>query len=100
MTDTVHDNPARHRFELDANGDIAFAAYRRDGDILTVNHTEVPIRLRGQGVGARLVKGVLDIARAEGLTVVPRCSFVSAYIQRHPAYADLLGQPFEKRPAH
>ncbi len=91
MTDTVRDNPARHRFELDADGDIAFASYRRAGDVLTIDHTEVPVRLRGHGVGARLVKGVLDIARAEKLTVVSRCSYVSAYIKRHPDYADLLG---------
>jgi uncharacterized protein len=90
MTDTVRDNPARHRFELDADGDIAFASYRRDGDVLTINHTEVPVHLRGRGIAARLVKGVLDIARAEKLTVVPRCSYVSAYIKRHPDYGDLL----------
>lgn len=91
MTDTVRDNPARHRFELDADGDIAFAAYRRDGNMLTVTHTKVPKRLEGRGIGSRLVAGLLDIARAEGLTVVPHCSFVSAYIERHPTYADLLG---------
>ncbi len=84
------DNPTRHRFELDVEGDIAFSNYHRDGGVLTVTHTEVPNRLRGRGVGAQLVKGVLDAARAERLTVVPRCSFVKAYIDRHPAYADLL----------
>jgi hypothetical protein len=91
MTDSVRDNPARHRFELEADGDIAFASYRRDGSVLTVNHTEVPKRLEGRGIGSRLVKGVLDIARAQGLIVVPHCSFVRAYIKRNPAYADLLG---------
>ena len=93
MTDAVRDNPARHRFELDADGDIAFANYRRDGSVLTVMHTEVPKRLEGHGIGSRLVAGALDIARAQGLTVVPRCSFVKAYIKRHPAYADLLAGP-------
>ncbi len=91
MPDTVRDNPARHRFELDADGDIAFASYVRDDGVLTINHTEVPVRLRGRGLGARLVKGVLDIARAEKLTVVPRCSYVSAFIRRYPDYSDVLG---------
>lgn len=90
MTATVRDNPARHRFELDVDGDIAFANYRRDGEVLTIMHTEVPKRLEGRGVGSKLVAGVLDIARAEGLKVVPRCSFVAAYIKRHPEHADLL----------
>ena len=56
-------------------------------------HTEVPKRLEGRGIGSQLVAGALDIARAQGLTVVPRCSFVKAYIKRHPAYADLLAGP-------
>ena len=91
MADTVRDNPDRHRFELDADGEIAFANYRRDGSVLTVMHTEVPKQLEGRGIGSRLVAGILEIARAEGLTVVPRCSFVKAYIKRHPQHADLLG---------
>ena len=90
MADTVRDNPARHRFELDAGGEIAFASYRRDGQVLTISHTEVPRRLEGRGIGSRLVAGVLDIARTQRMTVVPRCSFVRAYIARHPQYADLL----------
>lgn len=91
MTNAVRDNPARHRFELDVEGETAFASYRRDGTVLTIMHTEVPKHLEGRGIGSRLVRGVLDIARAQGLTVVPRCSFVKAYIRRHPKDADLLG---------
>jgi uncharacterized protein len=90
MADAVRDNPSRHRFELAVEGGIAFANYHRDGGVLTVMHTEVPRHLEGRGIGSRLVAGVLDIAREQGLTVVPRCSFVRAYIKRHPQYADLV----------
>ncbi len=90
MSDTVRDNIARHRFELDVEDGIAFANYRRDGNVLTLTHTEVPKHLEGRGIGSRLVAVVLDIARTQGLTVVPRCSFVTAYIKRHPQYAGLV----------
>ena len=40
--------------------------------------------------GANLVRGVLDSIRAEGVTVVPGCEFVAAYMERHPEYRDLL----------
>ena len=93
MTDVVRDNPIRHRFELEVEGDTAFANYRRDGAVLTIMHTEVPKRLEGRGIGSRLVAGVLGLARAQGLAVVPRCPFVAAYIKRHPEYADLLAGP-------
>ena len=32
----------------------------------------------------------VEAARAEGLKVVPRCSFVSAFMARHPEFNDLL----------
>ncbi len=50
----------------------------------------MPEALSGQGVGSKLVRGVLDALRAEGAKVVPRCEFVAAYIARHPEYRDLL----------
>jgi predicted GNAT family acetyltransferase len=89
MPNDVRDNTERHRFELDADGHVAFSNYNRAGDILTVMHTEVPAALNGKGIGSRLVRGVLEIARAQGLKVVPRCPFVAAYIDKHPEYADL-----------
>ena len=90
MSNNVRDNFARHRFELDTDGHIAFSEYARKGDILTMLHTEVPKELGGRGIGSALVKGVLELARAQGLKVVPRCPFVRAYMDRHAEeYADL-----------
>ena len=90
MTATVRDNTTRHRFELDAEGHVAFSNYRRDGNTLTVLHTEVPAALNGRGIGSALVRGLLGLARAQGLKVRPLCPFVAAYIAKHPEYADLL----------
>ena len=52
-------------------------------------HTEVPKALEGRGIGSALIRGVLDIARAQGLKVNPVCPFAKTYIERHPEYADL-----------
>jgi hypothetical protein len=46
--------------------------------------------LEGQGIGSGLVKQALDAARAQNLKVVPMCSFVRGYIERHAEYQDLL----------
>ena len=86
----VVDNPDAGRFELTEDGETAVADYMRDGDTITFTHTIVPPALEGQGVGSRLVKAALDDARAKGLRVVPQCSFVAAYIDRHPEYRDLV----------
>jgi uncharacterized protein len=88
----VKDNPAKGRFEMTSGDVLAVIEYRRADDRIVLTHTEVPDVLAGQGVGSRLVRGVLDTMRAEGTKVVPRCEFVAAFIARHPEYQDLVAQ--------
>lgn len=90
MSDVIRNNKAESRFEIDAGGDLAVAYYRLEPGAITFTHTETPYRLQGQGIASRLIRGALDAARAEGLKVVPRCSFVSAYLARHKEFNDLL----------
>jgi predicted GNAT family acetyltransferase len=89
MSNNVRDNTERHRFELDAGGHIAFSNYKRSDGVLTILHTEVPKELEGHGIGSALVRGLLEIARAQGLKVHAVCPFVKAYLDRHAEYADL-----------
>ena len=64
--------------------------YRRDGPLLVLHHTEVPAALQGQGLAAQLVAAALAWAREQGLRVRPSCSYVAAYMRRHPETRDLL----------
>lgn len=86
----ITDNTGRGRFEMPIEGHIAFVTYRRSPPTIALLHAEVPQELEGRGIGSKLAKATLDHVRAEGLKVVPRCSFIAAYIQRHPEYQDLL----------
>jgi predicted GNAT family acetyltransferase len=86
----VTDNAAAQRYELQVDGTTAFIAYTRTPGTISFDHTEVPAQLGGQGVGSQLAKGALELARAEGVTVIPRCSFVAEYVKRHPQFADLV----------
>lgn len=85
----ITDNAARHRYELAVDGTTAFVTYRRGAGKITFVHTEVPESLAGRGIGGRLARHVLDAARHDGLTVVPLCPFIAAYMERHPEYDDL-----------
>ncbi|HTS95182.1 MAG TPA: N-acetyltransferase [Streptosporangiaceae bacterium] len=89
MSDTpqVTDNPARSRFELSADGDLAELVYHRNRNRLVLIHTEVPAELEGLGLGGRLVAAAIDRAAADGLTVVPSCPFARGWLERHPAEA-------------
>ena len=53
VSNNVRDNTDRHRFELGADGHVAFSNYRRDGNILTIMHTEVPAALNGKASARR-----------------------------------------------
>jgi len=53
-------------------------------------HTGVPPAYRGQGLAALLVEAGLQWARAEQLQVVPACSYVQLYLQRHPEWQHLV----------
>ena len=73
-----------------ADAEPAIAAYARDGELIALQHTEVPPALEGQGIAKRLVQAVLDDVRARGLTVIPNCPYVRSFIRRYPAYRDLV----------
>lgn len=89
MTHSVQDIPSRQRYELDVNGALAFIDYRRDGRVVAMTHAEVPVALRGGGIGSELVRGALLLVREQGEKVIPCCSFVAAYMRRHPEFDDL-----------
>lgn len=57
------------------------------------DHTLVPKAIGGRGVAARLVEALVADARDQGFTIVPQCSYVAAWFERHPAEADLLAGP-------
>ncbi|MEJ0051242.1 MAG: GNAT family N-acetyltransferase [Methylovirgula sp.] len=88
--DRVTDNASRHRFELVVDNEVAFVTYAMEGDRLALLHTEVPKALEGRGIGKLLIRLVLDEARQRGLKIVPRCEFVSAFIERNPEFDDVI----------
>ena len=82
--DVVQDHREASRFELVKDGHVAFLTYERRPDAFVLAHTEVPAALQGTGVGTRLVKGALELARAEQRPLIVNCPFVSAYLKKHP----------------
>lgn len=86
----VRHDEARRRFELEEEGAVGFLTYMLQEDRIVFTHTIVPPELEGRGIGGRIVKTGLEHARAQGLKVVPQCSFVRGYIERHEEYRDLL----------
>ena len=87
---TVKDNTSRARFELEEKGLIAFAEYHRAGRNVVIPHVEAPPALRGTGTAARLMAGIVDLARSESFKITPTCSFAKLWFRRHKDAADVL----------
>ncbi|MFB9236785.1 GNAT family N-acetyltransferase [Plantactinospora siamensis] len=97
MSMLVEDNPAAHQFEILVDDSLAgFAAYEQRPGVVVFTHTEVEPAYEGHGVGSTLAREALDQVRNRGDRVVARCPFISAYIDRHPDYRELLVDPDRK----
>jgi len=91
MSLNIQHNPQTKRFEVHIEDHTGYLEYVEQGDnVLDYAHTIVPKELGGQGIGSRLVKYALDYAREHNFKVIPSCSFVEAYINKHEEYSDLL----------
>lgn len=86
----IRRNDDRLRFEVEVEGQVAELTYERRDGAIHYTHTRVPKALEGRGIAGRLATAALDYAREAGLAVVPECPYVRAYIEKHPAYADLV----------
>jgi predicted GNAT family acetyltransferase len=86
----IRHNEAAHRFEWTEDGHLCVLDYTLNGSTAAFTHTGVPDAVGGRGFAADLVRTGLDTARARGWRVRPLCSYVAAFIRRHPGYLDLV----------
>jgi predicted GNAT family acetyltransferase len=92
-SEAVRHNEQASQFEVETGGELAVSQYIRRGSTIYFTHTEVPPSMEGQGIGNLLARSALNYARENGLRVVPRCRFISAFIRRHREYQDLVDTP-------
>jgi predicted GNAT family acetyltransferase len=86
------DSGAKGRYALTMpDGQEAYLTYLRSGgDHLLVDYTFVPPPYRGRGVAERLVRHLVDEARAQRAKITPLCGYVAAEFRRHKDWADVL----------
>jgi len=92
MTVAVIHNEARQRFEATVDGRLCVTDYQLRGNVMWMTHTGVPSAVGGRGIAAELVRVALAWAGEQGYTVEPSCSYVEAYMQRHPQTRKLLAR--------
>ncbi|MDX1471327.1 MAG: GNAT family N-acetyltransferase, partial [Flavobacteriaceae bacterium] len=68
-----------------------FLTYKlADAQTLIIEHTFVKEEFRGDDVGEKLVKSVVDFARNNDLKIIPECPFAAAEFKRNSEYSDIL----------
>ena len=79
-------------FFIEENGErLAELAYFESApDEITIYHTEVSDKLRGEGIGQDLVGAAVSFAREKGLKIVPTCPYAKKVIDRTPEFQDVL----------
>jgi len=75
----VRDNKVQGRFEMDVEGALAFANYRLAPSTVIITHAETPRALHGRGIASELVRGALELIRADGKSGGP-------WHRRHPLW--------------
>ncbi|MFB9614452.1 GNAT family N-acetyltransferase [Kutzneria kofuensis] len=90
----VADVPASGLFEA-RNGDgelVGYTSYRHNGSETFLVHTVTEPAWRGRGVATAMTVAALDLLRAAGRSVVPRCPFVQDFLARHDELWDLVSE--------
>ena len=88
---TVTHDAAAGRFEATVEGQRCELDYVLRNGVAVMHHTGVPRALEGRGIAGQLVQAAMAHARQAGWKVQPSCSYVAAWMRRHPESQDLLG---------
>ena len=97
MSTEVKHNRELRRYEIWLEGErVGLADYNEAPGEIHFVHTEVDPAQQGKNLAAILMKAALDDVRSEGKAkVVPVCSYVVRYMEKHPETQDLLLNPIE-----
>ncbi|HET6632432.1 MAG TPA: GNAT family N-acetyltransferase [Rhodanobacteraceae bacterium] len=85
----IVDNAAASRYEAKVDGQLCVLDYRRSDGLMVIDHVGVPSAVGGRGIAAALSRTALEDARKHGWRVRVHCSYVAAWLRRHPEFADL-----------
>ena len=78
------------RFEARVGGGVVELDYDRGPDSLEFHHTGTSPSLRGRGLASEVVEHGMNWAATQGLRLIPSCSYVALWLQRHPRWQRLL----------
>jgi uncharacterized protein len=80
----IHDEK-KNAFRISFPEGEAYVLYAISSSTIDIYHTDVPLALQNRGIGSMLAKHALQYAHDHSYHVKPSCTFVQAYMKKHPA---------------
>ena len=96
MTEQAVHEPEANRYVIRLEGisEPAFLQYNIEelpnGKAYNLTHTYVTPAMRGKGIAAKLVQKAITHAREDDHKIIPTCSYIAAYMQRHEQDKDVV----------
>jgi uncharacterized protein len=81
---------SRYVYDLPDGSTAALDFFEVPQGVVTIDHTETPVKHRNRGIGGALVARAVDDFRAAGKKVIPACPFAYREFRLHPEWGDLL----------
>ncbi|WP_199253961.1 GNAT family N-acetyltransferase [Mycolicibacterium mengxianglii] len=93
----VHVAQQPGKFTVEVEGKVVGLAAFEDQDGRRIfHHTEVDDEYGGRGLATILVGQALEATRADGLRIVPVCSMVAGYVEKHQEFDDIVDAPTQE----
>jgi uncharacterized protein len=73
---------------IDAQAELTFT--HRGPKLISADHTEAPLALKGTGAAAALADFLIADARSSGFRIIPICPYVRARYAKHPEWRDVM----------
>ena len=79
----MKNNTELSRYELEIAGQIVYANYRLQGNILNIDYVFAPEELRGSGAAGKLLEEIVQLAQKNKWVINPICGYAAAWLRRH-----------------
>ena len=86
----IHDKEKRSFILPLENGMDASVDYTLKGNKMDLVYSQVPIELRGQGVGKKLVEQTFEKLTQEGYEAVAICSYIKVIARRSNKWKNII----------
>ncbi len=86
----IKQDAVQNKFSAIVDGYESIVEYTLKDNVIDLYRTFTPHELRGKGIAGKMVKYALEYAKENNLKVIPSCSYVSGYIERHDNFKELL----------